>query len=328
VIERGRRIGTNLPQVCPHCRTRGVRIVASHRVEQHFVMLLAPLRAAMDAKDLFALLAEQFHDGMNQCQNQIIIGGVGENLVEMVVRRDERIRVRDVRIHRLNGGAQLGNIRVIRALSRQCGNLRLEDCTYLYQIATAAMLAHLHRAVQRIAQRRRRAVDDDSATAGAKVYQPLLRQRLHGLAHRGSAGAELLRKLAFGGEPIARAQVAAQNLLLDLRRDLLEHLPRLDGSVHSEPLPSRWRITPHGHTMLCSIGMMIISSGLARWCTMTDASCQARILRTDVRARFVRNVHIPTAHFGAIRLRLPLVHSLAQLTGPDVRRTSAESESA
>ena len=68
-----------------------------------------------------------------------------------------------------------------------------------------------------------RRVFDKSALALGDVQQTLVGQQLHRLAHRNQADAEALSQLSMSADVAARPEFLLQNLLFQLRRNLLVH---------------------------------------------------------------------------------------------------------
>nr|WP_323378222.1 hypothetical protein [Skermanella mucosa] len=87
-----------------------------------------------------------------------------------------------------------------------------------------------------------RSLADVGAGPGPNLDEAGDLQRDHGFAHRRAADAELAREVAFGGQAVARRELAPPDQVAELAGDLLVQPLRLyglDGQLKVLRLPAR-----------------------------------------------------------------------------------------
>jgi hypothetical protein len=120
-----------------------------------------------------------------------------------------------------------------------CGQLRdarLEQSPRLEDTGDLAD-AHLPSNLHKIARHQLAADEDPAGLAAADLEHACVHQRLDGLADGRPADLHLRREIAFGGQPVARMEVAGTQLVGDLLQSLLERAPgryRLELPFHRQ----------------------------------------------------------------------------------------------
>src|SRR2546428_12543369 len=76
---------TNLPQVSTHGLTSSFGIMVPNGVEEEFMIELSARRATLNHEDLLALLTEQVDNGVNQCNDELVLSALCQSTVKIVV---------------------------------------------------------------------------------------------------------------------------------------------------------------------------------------------------------------------------------------------------
>jgi len=214
-----------------HRRTRLLRIVPLDCFENTLVVILSALRAASDAEYPQALFAEQSNNGIDQRQNNRVRRRLGERQVKIKIRFDKSIGIPSRAVHDIKSLSHRREILFVGADRRQSRDLRLQNFPNFYQVGPAIRIAALDNPVQGPAHGIGRSIRDKCSSARKRVDQPLFLKRFDGLANGGPADAELLGKVALGGELAAFAQFPLEDRFLDLLYDLLVKTRRLNDLV-------------------------------------------------------------------------------------------------
>src|SRR6266700_5689166 len=126
---------TNLPQVSMHGLASRFGIMVPNGVEEAFMRELSALRAALNRKDLLALLSEQVDNGVNEGEHQDVLCALGQGAVKLVVGGNVGIGILQTGIHRLHRFLHGRHVFLGGAPRSESGNLRLQHFAHLRQIS-------------------------------------------------------------------------------------------------------------------------------------------------------------------------------------------------
>src|SRR5579859_750684 len=161
-------------------------------------MNLAALRPARNSKNAQALLAQQSDNRIEQRENERVGGALGQRQMKIEIGFDVGFRILAGAVHDAHRLAHRGQLCFLNASGSQGSDLRLEYGSDFSEMSGALRLPDLHHQVERLSNRLRGSVGDESAAAGVSFDQTFFAQRLYGLADCGSTHAETLRQFALG----------------------------------------------------------------------------------------------------------------------------------
>jgi hypothetical protein len=166
-----------------------------------------------------ALVIERGHHA-DQRPDDRVLRRVGDAAMKVDVVEEEELGIVAVGEHARDLFGERREVLGRRALRGEGRRLHLEDPPRLVHLVTREAVQRGEKA-QRLGSERGRAVGDVGPRAVPRPHDPHRRERVQSRADRGTADADLRRKLALAGQPVARPEPPAHDEIAHERDDLV-----------------------------------------------------------------------------------------------------------
>ena len=193
--------------------------------------MILPVRRAAASEGVFALFAQQINDWINQGRDQRVLGGLREGEMKLQIGFDECIGIIQRALHQGNGLADRFDLFGRRAGGGARGDFGFQNLARFGKIQRALRRSNTEHESKCMTNRARGSIGDECAAPRVTLDESFLLQDFDCFAHDGTTDAKLTGKFALGREPVAVAQFAAEDLVFDLRDDLLVEPGGLKGGV-------------------------------------------------------------------------------------------------